>query len=63
MLDGIANLSTKAIQYHLTNSEERNTKQNVSYRPSVVQCPHDQDKLSNDVDQDADEVEDVHVDP
>ena len=63
MLDRIANLSTKAIQYHLTDSKEGDTKEDITYRPSIIQSPDDKDELSDNVDEDANKVENVHVDP
>jgi hypothetical protein len=63
MLDGIADLDWKAIKDDLANGKEGDSKEQIAYRPSVLEGSKDEDELKDDVDDDADEAKDVHDDP
>lgn len=50
MLDGITYRDAKRKQQDLRDNEERSAKDDITDRPSVVECTEDEDKLGDDVD-------------
>ena len=61
MLDSITYRHTERKQEDLRNNEEHCAKNDITNRPSVIECTEDEDKLRDDVDCGADDgPEDVH---
>ena len=51
MANGHANLTAERIQQDLARHEEEDAKCDISKRPSVVECPGDEQNLEDDVDE------------
>ena len=54
MLDGVANGRTEGEHDDLCDGEERCAEQDVSYWPTILKGPENEDKLGDDIDNSAD---------
>ncbi len=62
MRDGFAKHVTEDVEDHLANNEEKNPEGDISKRPSILQCIRDQYDLHDQVDEQADAIEEVEHD-
>jgi hypothetical protein len=63
VLDGIADGDVECVEDDLTDGKKGGSEDDVANGPSVVQGADDEDQLEDDVDEDAERVEDVGDDP